>query len=735
LKLDDTDHQPLTYTLTPIQSIYYQPHYVYRPLDSTNSIRLEQNLVELSTSIKLIEMYFNENMQNLLCGHFKKRLFHASIQWSTINEEYLHIIDHYAKLIVDIRCGQIRTSAIDKKFRINKKQIDIKNRIDYLTEEVIDLNAKGHLISDLYYQQIEYCDVTEHNITRCDNEIALKGKLVVDENNDRVLCSSDELNKTNPTLVKELRQNLLDELMNNPKLHLIYADFSYCDYPLQRMMILPRNKKEDFSTKKIRTSTNPSSTIETINILLLGETGVGKSTFINALINYLTFQTLDNAQSNEPMVVIPASFVMTVGNNLDEYTVKSDDSPHSKNEDFDHPGQSVTQHCQSYIYNLNENLKLRIIDTPGFGDTRGLDQDNRNMQHILECIKKFQHLNAICFLLKSNESQLNIFLRMCFTQLFNLFGPDIRDNIIFCFTNSRSTFYTPGNTALLLKDMLSSLVIPEIPFNKKNTFCFDNESFRYLIARQNHVPFSNLDKQEYEISWKNSVAELHRLIHYIRKNLLAYPVPDESKVIKYTTIKIAQLTHPMLETMRYILRNIIINKMNSLKQSVELHTNNDDVDHNYPRLPHQPILLDFLEDYQIFNDPLSQKQHKMIDHLSLFCQISAEFSYFLSHIAHYRNGDPFLIGLFRLIGEEKEICEEKNRNYMNLQLIDSLQKLMNNYEQRLQSIQSTSTNIYHWIKYLNKYPLTYGYVIDTSQINIQDGILKYPRCKLSFISE
>jgi hypothetical protein len=34
-----------------------------------------------------------------------------------------------------------------------------------------------------------------------------------------------------------------------------------------------------------------------VNILILGESGVGKSTFINAFINYLTFSSLDQAMS------------------------------------------------------------------------------------------------------------------------------------------------------------------------------------------------------------------------------------------------------------------------------------------------------------------------------------------------------------------------------------------------------------------------------------------------------
>jgi hypothetical protein len=170
--------------------------------------------------------------------------------------------------------------------------------------------------------------------------------------------------------------------------------------------------------------------------------------------------------------------------------------------------------------------------------------------------------------------------------------------------------------------------------------------------------------------------------------------------------------------------------MNSLKQSIEPLTN--DVLHdiqnndNYQSLPHQPIKLDFLEDYKIEHGSLSEKQDDMIDHLSLICHISAELGHFLVHVARYRNGDPFLRGLLRLIKEENHICQNQNRNYMNLQLVDGLKKLTNNYEQHIQLIHSNPkqinlANIYQWIKYMNEYPLVSGFVIDSVRANMKDN--------------
>ncbi|CAF5073755.1 unnamed protein product, partial [Rotaria magnacalcarata] len=401
------------------------------------------------------------------------------------------------------RHGRSDTSRVDEIISNKKIQTIYDNKVKSIVDDLHNLEHKQQWIADLIKRKFQYYNVGKFGVLQTDSELTIKEKLNLNDSYNRILCSTDHLNKNNAEKFNRLHHDLVEHNRKNPASHLTYADFSYCRFPLKDITILSSQDQPE-GQKGSKERGNSSSTCDNINILLLGETGVGKSTFINALANYLIFETLDEAETSQPVVLMPVSFMITTGDHFEEHIVKFGDSDDSSNEDFSHAGQSVTQRCKSYTFQMGDTYqrKLRIIDTPGFGDTRGIEQDDMNMQHILEYINNLTHLNAICFLLKPNSARLHISFQSYLTQLFSLLDPNALNNIIFCFTSARSTFYTPGDTAPLIKTVLSSLSIGNVSFSKKNVFCFDSESFRYLVARQNKIRFDNNEKEEYEMSWK-----------------------------------------------------------------------------------------------------------------------------------------------------------------------------------------------------------------------------------------
>ncbi|CAB5380075.1 unnamed protein product [Rhizophagus irregularis] len=299
---------------------------------------------------------------------------------------------------------------------------------------------------------------------------------------------------------------------------------------------------------------------EEINILLLGETGVGKSTFINAFANYLKFNTLDNAKSGDIEVLIPPEFTY-MDDNYETVTIKLGN--YDSNKPLEE-GESSTRECESYVFHLPENRLIRLIDTPGIGDARGSEYDKKNCENILWYISHYQYLNGICILLKPNNSRYSIVFKYCILELLTHLHKSAKDNIIFCFTNTRETHYRPGNTLQPLKKQLEKLKKQtksdvEIKVHKDIIYCFDNESFEYLTAIK-EIKFTQNEEQNLAESWKRSVDESLRLIKYLVKRK-PHIVKDTLSLNNFRNT-VLLLSRPFAEIEHLIQKSIILIKEN-----------------------------------------------------------------------------------------------------------------------------------------------------------------------------
>jgi GTP-binding protein EngB required for normal cell division len=300
---------------------------------------------------------------------------------------------------------------------------------------------------------------------------------------------------------------------------------------------------------------NPHSRPEKeINILLLGPTGVGKSTFINAFANYLVNDTLKQAVNDEMQVVIASSFSYTDRETFEAKTIvigKEDEC-----EQYKRVGQSNTLQCRSFVFPIGDR-NLRIIDTPGVGDTKGPSQDEKNFNEILKYIAQYEHLNAVFIMFKPNEERLTVLFKYSVYELLRRLNVDAKGNIIFVFTNARSTFFTPGSTKKLLEELLNNLRQTDnvdIPFSRANTFLFDNEAFRYLALRKNGVRINNEETNSYTKSWDHSVKEYSRLMEHI--NQLPLYVVSGALSLNEAEQLVRKLPRPIAETTRLIEENI-----------------------------------------------------------------------------------------------------------------------------------------------------------------------------------
>ena len=291
-------------------------------------------------------------------------------------------------------------------------------------------------------------------------------------------------------------------------------------------------------------------TIKETNILIMGETGVGKSTWINAIANYFSFPTLKHAiDAKDVKVLIPCSFPIT-SQTGGRQTISV--GAESKNE-VQKTGQSATQMPRAYRFDGGKHL-ITLLDTPGLADIRGIAQDEINMENILGHLSHYDEIHGICFLLKTNQSRLTASFKFCVMELLRHLHKSAVDNIAFCFTHTRGTFYQPGETLSLLEHLLKGLEGPRIPFSEANQFCFENDSFKCLAGMKGGIEFTKQEIDRYSSSWRKSRRETTRLINHVQM-LSPHPIKHTAS-LNNARRTILELSKPLTEAATTIQANV-----------------------------------------------------------------------------------------------------------------------------------------------------------------------------------
>ncbi|XP_052078202.1 uncharacterized protein LOC127716136 [Mytilus californianus] len=188
-------------------------------------------------------------------------------------------------------------------------------------------------------------------------------------------------------------------------------------------------------------------------IMIVGATGSGKSTLINAMANYVFGVTWEDCFRFSLVDLEPSEAKRQV------------DQSHSQTE-------WVT--CYT-IYNSScsrIDYTINLIDTPGFGDTRGLEQDSVIVDQIrelfsLKSCKGVVTLDAVCFLVKAPDSRMTITQRYIFDSILALFGNDIKENICTLIT------FADGQRPPVI-DAIQS--IEGVPLPYEHFFTFNNSA-------------------------------------------------------------------------------------------------------------------------------------------------------------------------------------------------------------------------------------------------------------------
>ncbi|KAM4605664.1 uncharacterized protein ACJ7VT_017861 isoform 1-T2 [Polymixia lowei] len=208
-------------------------------------------------------------------------------------------------------------------------------------------------------------------------------------------------------------------------------------------------------------------------IMVLGATGSGKSTLINGMINYLL-----GVEWN------------------DDFRFKLIDEGQLKSQ-----SQSQTSEVTAYKINHQEGFTIpysvTIVDTPGFGDTRGIERDRmitEQIRRLFASTNGVSEIDAVCFVTQASLARLTPTQKYVFDSVLSIFGKDVAENI-----RMLVTFADGQQPPVLAAINASGVPCPKTDVGLPVHFKFNNSALfadNRSISDRNHDEDSDEDMDE-----------------------------------------------------------------------------------------------------------------------------------------------------------------------------------------------------------------------------------------------
>uniref|UniRef100_A0A8C1LHL1 Septin-type G domain-containing protein n=1 Tax=Cyprinus carpio TaxID=7962 RepID=A0A8C1LHL1_CYPCA len=257
-----------------------------------------------------------------------------------------------------------------------------------------------------------------------------------------------------------------------------------------------------------RTTFGKKNTKPNKTIMMIGATGAGKTTLINSMINYILGVKWED----------DFRFVL-----IDEGKQKSQ-------------AESQTSQITAYQINHMEGFQvpytLTIVDTPGFGDTRGISHDQKITKQIQDFFSArggIDRIDAVCFVMQASLARLTHTQRYIFDSILSIFGKDIAENILMMVT------FADGKKP----PVLEAIKVSQVP-------CSTNESGEPLHFKFNNSALfatNNKTAEGEESDFENFDQMFWKLGFYSMKKFFASLNKMETKSLSLTQEVLKERQH------------------------------------------------------------------------------------------------------------------------------------------------------------------------------------------------
>ncbi|XP_036418768.1 uncharacterized protein LOC118802357 [Colossoma macropomum] len=219
-------------------------------------------------------------------------------------------------------------------------------------------------------------------------------------------------------------------------------------------------------------------------ILLVGETGTGKLTLINAMLNYMLGVKWEDR--------VWCEIIETKGD------------------------QTETQTSAVTVYDVfveESPFSLTVIDTPGYGSTGGTENDFKIAETLHELFRSrdgVHEIDAVCLVVKADTTRLTETQLYVFDAILSLFGFDVERNIVLLITHSTKK---PTNTLRAIKE--SKVKCAKTSDGKPVYFSFNNFHCAEFQQEEEDETDYEAEYQSYRAPWVKNEETLNKFFVFL----------------------------------------------------------------------------------------------------------------------------------------------------------------------------------------------------------------------------
>ena len=231
--------------------------------------------------------------------------------------------------------------------------------------------------------------------------------------------------------------------------------------------------------------------------ILTGETGAGKSTHLNAIVNWLFGVELE-----------------------DPFRLLLIDDSHMK------ATSSVTQHITVYrirhLPGMPIDKSLMLIDSPGYADSRNLKADDFTTHAFRQLFKEISHVNCVGLVMKAYNERLTASTKYVIEKMLQLFDTSIKDNILpIC------TFADHG-----VPTCLEGLKSDNVSFQHHVKVQNSMFSCRYVRSQGETGPMSSALMQERKLYWQIAYNGISSMFDIVSNHMVLRPLDASSLILE-----------------------------------------------------------------------------------------------------------------------------------------------------------------------------------------------------------